>query len=136
MIERYGVGKMEILIVFLVGLIGWVSIIVLHTIAIKLCGEGSQASDETVKDGNNLLVTVVFYLIAFVLCYFIKNNILTYVIMGIGIIFCLKPVFSMFGMFGQAIMFRRANTTILAISAAIDTLVPLAISIMLLTVIK
>lgn len=129
---------MNLLEVGALWLISWVAIIALYGICLhwiksgKLGPEYSLLGNKMVsiiEDGNNLFSTGLVYFIGNVICYFVNNTIIHYVIMIVGILFTLPSVGSLAIFLVTSIATKDRYYIMSALSATINTFIPLAMAI-------
>lgn len=135
---------MSIVMTIVISFLGWISIIGISTLSakwhrsdIKKYGEDSfevyhyeSSQKEMLKDGNNLFATALPYIVGMVACYFINNDIVSYIVMIIEIIFVLPSFFQMIvTMIPQIFQFKNKYITVMTLTALINTLIQLMIAI-------
>ena len=134
---------MSLFMVIGLWLIAWVLIIILHAIAVNMYNSDlknhgeeyieilsfPKAKAEMIGDGNNLFATGIAYCIASTACYFIDNNILSWICIALGIIFCVPSIISIVPMYVQAVQARNKYITMMTLTATINTFIPMVIAL-------
>ncbi len=135
---------MSILLIIGLWLMSWVLIIILSGFATKSYNTDIEkygedyiealsyptCKEEMLSDGNNLFATGIPYIIALGACLFFQNNILNYICLGAGIIFCIPSIISLFKIIiPQMFALKNKYITLMTISSIISTFAPLGIAL-------
>ncbi|MBP3706261.1 MAG: hypothetical protein J6J13_03300 [Clostridia bacterium] len=110
---------------------GWLCIIVLNITNRALSDSNfitEQVEKNLVLDGNNLFSTGLFYFIANIACFFLNYQILHWILIILGVAFCIPPIISLFAVFKQA-SFWKGKYWLTLISAIICDAIPFIMAI-------
>lgn len=80
---------------------GWVTIILLNFVNGLIVGEDfitKSIQNELVSDADNLFKSGIFYFAANIICNFINLTVLHWILLVVGVVFCILPIISSFGM--------------------------------------
>lgn len=117
---------------------GWILIILLRAISLKRAQSGnhvdrlvfSKFDREMVTDGNNLFATGVAYMLGLVLCHFVRNTILCWILLSLGVLFCLPSIFSLVViLFTQGKIYFDKIAIHSLFTSIINTFVPLVMAL-------
>lgn len=124
---------MNLFVLTAVWLLAWMLIITIFSFANSAAKEEDEkyyfffsvAKDEMIADGNNLFATGFMYLIGNIICRFINIPILEWIIMIIGILFCIPPILScIFQLIPQAFRYRDTYISIMTITGFLSAFIP------------
>lgn len=116
--------------VFGIGLVGWLSIIILRFCFIKMNNYNSfyqEIDQEIIADGNNLFSSAIIYTLISFIAIFINVVLVKYIAIAIMFIGCLPSIFSIITRI--PIIFINRNYRFLYLSNLINTFTPLIMTI-------
>ncbi len=110
---------------------GWILIFILAIINLstkEVENMKRNVQDALLSDANNLFKTGIFYYLFNVACIFLPYPVVHWILMIVGILFCIPPIISMIGVL-KTTLFWKGNTWLSFLGALICTFSPLIMAL-------